>query len=1051
MARQVLPIVGAVVGGYFGGAQGAQIGYAIGSLVGNAIDPLVVNGPKIGDAGIQTSEEGVFCPVVYGTAAVYGNIICTGPRIIRKFRERQGKGGPVTETERQYRTFAIRVAEPVTILLRIWQDEKLVYDIRPESTIVAESTEYAGRFRFYDGSESQMPDPDLEAFLGAGNAPAYRGRSYIVFPNFDLTDLGGRIPSFRFEVASGGQSFQSGKWIFGPVAQNGPAGGPQNYYMTTNDPLNWTDIHESPPWVNIIGRISTANGVAFMASGLGGFTAAVSFDKGVTWIECDSNISSDHNVHWNGDYYYCLNIRSADGISWEPIPNLPTGVYDLTARDSDGMIIVAYITVTNAAISYSVDNGSTWSDPVFDLNPAYLTTNSGRLVFTAGSTNAVWTDDQITFNSSSVSDGTGAFTPFFGENGTWLRKGQGARLLRSTDNSVSYVVQYKLRDYGPHILNSIAYSTETGEWVAGTVTAGDPVEWILEVSTNNAIDWSDSNILYGTGGSVAFIGGGTSGTGTTIDLADLVSAIHGRVYQDSSEFDVTDLAGREVAGMVLSGNFTAADAIRTLQGCYFFDSPEYDNGTGYKIRHTKRGKPIVKVITDDDIMEAPQKSVREDPLERPRKLHLHYQSYLIGYAPAKATARRDSVDVRVVGEITSQVPVTFNNVDEPTRIADQLLRIAWVEVAGEEDLVLGDNHLDLVVGDCIGLSRRGQTRRMRIVQDATEAGLQRYKMIADRQSAYTSNVTGIPLPEPTPPPPTLVGDTLFAFMDIPALNDGNDRLLWYEGASGQTEAWHGAQTQRKIAPATDFENSVTFNSNTVMGLLQSNVPAASEHFTDTTNTVRVQLFTNDVLDSITQAQFLSEGGSFALQNVDGSWEILQYRDSADEGNNTFALTTLLRGRLNTGGSAHLAGSMFVLLDTVRTSDATTSMIGQTVISRAISFGQSPDAADQFSNQYTAKSQTEFPVANILGEIVGTTLNARAVPRHRFGTEDTPVRSVNWVGYRWFVTDGANSISLEATPDNQSFDITGWASPVSVTVSQLNRFTGAGPSVTEQFT
>lgn len=36
MARQVLPIVGFVVGSYFGVPQ---LGYMIGSLVGNAVDP----------------------------------------------------------------------------------------------------------------------------------------------------------------------------------------------------------------------------------------------------------------------------------------------------------------------------------------------------------------------------------------------------------------------------------------------------------------------------------------------------------------------------------------------------------------------------------------------------------------------------------------------------------------------------------------------------------------------------------------------------------------------------------------------------------------------------------------------------------------------------------------------------------------------------------------------------------------------------------------------------------------------------------------------------
>lgn len=77
MARQVLPIVGAIVGAFFGAPQ---IGYAIGSIIGNAVDPEIIKGPKIGDAGIQTSAEGVSRPVVFGIAAVMGNVIARGNR-----------------------------------------------------------------------------------------------------------------------------------------------------------------------------------------------------------------------------------------------------------------------------------------------------------------------------------------------------------------------------------------------------------------------------------------------------------------------------------------------------------------------------------------------------------------------------------------------------------------------------------------------------------------------------------------------------------------------------------------------------------------------------------------------------------------------------------------------------------------------------------------------------------------------------------------------------------------------------------------------------------
>jgi len=198
MARQVLTIAGAVVGSFFGFPQ---LGFAIGSLIGNAVDPVTVQGPKIGDLAVQTSRDGVPRPIVFGTAAVTGNIIDrSSPKIVKK-KERSGKGGPVTVTERVYMSYAIRICEgPATSITRVWENEKLVYDGRLESTIVADSTKFLTKTTFYLGGESQLPDPTLEAIHGVGSTPAHRGTCYAVWKDKDLTDFGGSIPQYRFEV-----------------------------------------------------------------------------------------------------------------------------------------------------------------------------------------------------------------------------------------------------------------------------------------------------------------------------------------------------------------------------------------------------------------------------------------------------------------------------------------------------------------------------------------------------------------------------------------------------------------------------------------------------------------------------------------------------------------------------------------------------------------------------------------------------------------------------------------------------------------------------------
>lgn len=48
-------------------------------------------------------------------------------------------------------------------------------------------------------TNSQNPDPTMEAVEGSGNVPAYRGLAYIVFSDFDL-GASGRVPFFSFQV-----------------------------------------------------------------------------------------------------------------------------------------------------------------------------------------------------------------------------------------------------------------------------------------------------------------------------------------------------------------------------------------------------------------------------------------------------------------------------------------------------------------------------------------------------------------------------------------------------------------------------------------------------------------------------------------------------------------------------------------------------------------------------------------------------------------------------------------------------------------------------------
>jgi hypothetical protein len=172
-------------------------------MVGNAIDPLVVKGPQIGDISQQTSQEGVPRPIVFALSQpMAGNIVACGDPVIKKKKERQGKGGgPVTETEEVFRTYAIGVCEgPITSWIRVWRNGSLVFDARPGHISGGMNGKFLQNARFFNGSFSQNQSPDLQAKFGVAATPFMRGTAYMVMANENLTDLRGAVPQYAFQV-----------------------------------------------------------------------------------------------------------------------------------------------------------------------------------------------------------------------------------------------------------------------------------------------------------------------------------------------------------------------------------------------------------------------------------------------------------------------------------------------------------------------------------------------------------------------------------------------------------------------------------------------------------------------------------------------------------------------------------------------------------------------------------------------------------------------------------------------------------------------------------
>lgn len=196
-ASNATGFAGAVVGSFFGSPEmGMQIGNQIGALAfGNkdiyGNEPRSYGQRMVG-SNLLVAEEGNPITRVYGSMRVGGQVIwCTRFREVTSVTKQSAKGGGSSVKQVDYIytvSLAVGLCEGVSEGFgRVWADGNLM-DLSNQT------------IRFYKGTEDQLADSKISAVEGESKAPAFRGLSYIVFEDLDLTPYGNRIPQINVEV-----------------------------------------------------------------------------------------------------------------------------------------------------------------------------------------------------------------------------------------------------------------------------------------------------------------------------------------------------------------------------------------------------------------------------------------------------------------------------------------------------------------------------------------------------------------------------------------------------------------------------------------------------------------------------------------------------------------------------------------------------------------------------------------------------------------------------------------------------------------------------------
>lgn len=531
----------------------------------------------------------------------------------------------------------------------------------------------------------------------------------------------------------------------------------------------------------------------------------------------------------------------------------------------------------------------------------------------------------------------------------------------------------------------------------------------------------------------------------TLPLRTIVSLICERAGLTTDQYDVSQLDDIEVYGLTLVNTYPAYAALQSLSQVFFF-SPSYYDGV---VHFVHGGLDTVATITEDDMVDDHdveiEEALRDDPITVPRVMHLMYYDVAGGLATDKQSSERAG-DYRAKGEQSLQSSVVMD-ANQAARAVAINHKVSIENLRGTLKFCLPDSWIRLVPNDHVFVQYNGQTKRTRITKAEILDGYQQYELLHDRQSAYTSEVEGIPAAPQTPPPSNIIGPTLIEPLDIHILRDADDNagLLYYVAVSGTSAAWTGALIELSLDGGANYVDSLSTSTDTIMGALESELQDHPQSYPDVENMVAVEIQTPFADFQETDLAGLLNRFNLALIGN----EIVQFAEANETSEGHWELSTLLRGRKGTQTNYWPAGTRFVLLDTatVGTIPASILDIGRTLTFRATSFGETEDTATVTSMVYVGQAQVEREPAYLQAHMSGVNAVITWQGVGRLGAGAQVAHGVRFAGYRVTLT-GDNAVVITVDTDDQFLtqDVSTLTEPIHITVVQLNELTGEGPAI-----
>lgn len=493
-----------------------------------------------------------------------------------------------------------------------------------------------------------------------------------------------------------------------------------------------------------------------------------------------------------------------------------------------------------------------------------------------------------------------------------------------------------------------------------------------------------------------------------------------------------------VRGYTITGQNLSYANIAVLSQAFFFDPSEADG----RVQFVPRGRDAAGFVVEDDMLDRDDdgRETRRDTMGVPRVLHLNYYDVVGGLNTDKQLSERPE-GTRAIGEQSLQTPIVMTADEAATVVAKAHASMAEAAL-GEIEFSLPDNWLRLTQSDSLWVHRDGRTIRAMIAEVSIDEGEQRYRLVRDRQSIYSMQVEGMPAAPVTLPPSSIVGPTIFEFLDLKPLRDSHDFLGFYAAVSGAYPAWQGATVEMSLDGGATYIESSTTRVGSIIGVLSSPLGDHPKYFPDFVNDCDVQIQTpNDLLESVPMSGLLNRENLAVVGD-----EVISFGEADETVAGTWRLSTFLRGRNGTDTQAHAIGERFVLLSGVAFVPVDLALLGQTLTFRATSIGRPVSEGSIVSVGFTGQSQTDHAPAYLQARRDGANLVSSWQGVGRLGAGVRVAQGAYFAGYRVTLTDGSVSETHDTATPSLTTSLAAFSSPVTVRVQQRNQITGVGPGI-----